>query len=164
MLVDVIDLLSYLGSGLTIAVMLFALMSFLYNKRIDLLAYKLILKKKPIPDNTIQEVIDEISRNDNMKIKTDLLKIVISIEIMIRKISLIKFDISEKMPTRKMISLLTSYNVFDEEWNKKFKIMWQIRNGVIHGENMTEDDINWGISLAVQLHQNLKQKMKQLDY
>ena len=65
-------------------------------------------------------------------------------------------DFREPLSVHQVAELLIKRRILGERWRKSFRVLWSIRNKVIHSMSMTDAEIELGTSLAASLIVNLE--------
>jgi uncharacterized protein YutE (UPF0331/DUF86 family) len=109
----------------------------------------------------IKELPVEKEKELPANLKLEIINNAIKIEKLIRNIAEIKGIDQEKY---RSVAILLNYflaeEIVDKKFNELFKAFWQLRNYIVHGVEVPQDDLVYGHALSIKIISHLEKIKK----
>lgn len=101
-------------------------------------------------------IVERVLDSEDRDRKASFVVLTIEVEKSLRSLAVSIAEFRKPVPIRKIVELLFRYEILDKKWVTSFQYLWNIRNKVIHGMSVTDDEIELGNELAASLLVSLK--------
>lgn len=108
-------------------------------------------------EQTRQIVEDYLADEDKRDARMAFVKLAIESERALRQIAETYEIPAERLRAMKTIDQLLQRGIIDEDFYYAFKSLWKIRNQVVHGYSVTDDEVEAGLFLGASLILKLEQ-------
>jgi len=146
-LVDFIVIIEFLSSIIitaTIGLFLYQYISKFSRHRKDISTIDIEIERD-LTTRMIEEYENRISNIDDVKEKSIFIMMIIEIEKELRQL------------TARLIDTLIKEKYLDPKWSAYFRELWYIRNKVIHGEEVSRNNLEFGINMAIMFLRSLRE-------